>query len=334
MEELIQKIVKQSKELKDKYVNEYNATLSYCCIFSQTDEQYNEFENQTIKTGRLLAKTKTGNLYQINPMETVAGTLKILKIRKPDVTRKELGDCDFKLDNYSNFKEKFLSKEKFKLIERENFEMIELMDNEFNVRVYFSNPPVEEHYELLDKIEMLNKVEKVLYITQASPVVLVSTIDNKGIYNLAPIGMFMNCSSKDPQMVAIAVSNKADTYRNIKETKQFVIGIPKEEMLDKLYKAGDKVDKDIDEFQYTGLTPYNSSIIKAKRIKECAVNIECVYENELETGNHNIIVGKIVACDIEEKLYAEDKVQLRLNIPNIYHLTSNKFLVDNELKEV
>ena len=156
MEELIQTIVKQSKELKDKYIKEFNATLSYCCIFAQADEQYNELEDKTKKIGRLLAETKTGNLYQINPIETVAGTLNILKIRKPDMTRKELGDCDFKINDYEKFKDTYLLKDEFKLIERETFEMIELMDNEFNVRAYFSNPPVEEHYELLDKIEILN----------------------------------------------------------------------------------------------------------------------------------------------------------------------------------
>lgn len=148
MEELIQIITEQSKELKDKYISGYNATLGYCCIFAQNDKQYNEFENEVIRIGCLLDETKTGNIYQINPVETAAGTLKALKIRKPDSTRPELGHCDFKLDNYTDFKENYLSKDNFKLIERETFEMIELIDNEFNVRVYFPN----EDYKLLDKI--------------------------------------------------------------------------------------------------------------------------------------------------------------------------------------
>ena len=42
--------------------------------------------------------------------------------------------------NISEFKEKYLSQKEFKLIMRENFEMIELIDPQFDVRVYFSNP--------------------------------------------------------------------------------------------------------------------------------------------------------------------------------------------------
>ena len=184
------------------------------------------------------------------------------------------------------------------------------------------------------KMEIFDKIEKVLYVTQPSPIVLISTIDRNGINNLAPFGMFMNCSSKEPQMIAVAISPKSDTYTNIKDTKHFVVGIPKEEILEQLYKAGDKFEKGVDEFEITNLTPYDSKNIGSKKIKECRVNIECVFENEMETGNHNIVVGKVVGCDIDEEVYSENKVELRMNMPAIYHITSNKFLVNNQLKEI
>lgn len=186
----------------------------------------------------------------------------------------------------------------------------------------------------MNKLEIINKIEKVVYITQPSPVILVSTISKDNVENVAPFAMFMNCSTKPDNMVAIAISPKTDTYTNIKETKQFVIGIPKENMLDKLYKTGEKVESSISEFELTGLTPYNSKELKCKRIEECIVNIDCTFENEIETGNHNIIVGKVVACDIDEDKYSEDKVTLRNNIPNIYHITGNKFMIDGKMKEV
>lgn len=186
----------------------------------------------------------------------------------------------------------------------------------------------------MKKLDILDKIEKVVYVTQASPVILVSTISKDNIENVAPFAMFMNCSSKPDNMVAIAVSPKSDTYANIKETNQFIIGIPKENMLEKLYKTGEKVDKNISEFEIANLTPYNSKAVKCKRIQECIVNIDCIFENEIETGNHHIIVGKVVACDIDEDKYLEDKVKLRNNIPNIYHITGNKFMVDGKMKEM
>ena len=186
----------------------------------------------------------------------------------------------------------------------------------------------------MNKLEILDKIEKVVYVTQPSPVVLVSTRSIDGIDNVAPFGMFMNCSTKPDNMIAIAISPKTDTYNNIKNTKEFVIGIPKEEMLSKLVKAGEKYDSNISEFDITGLIPYESNKVKCKRIDDCIVNIDCVFVNEIETGNHVIVVGKVVACDIDEDKYSSDKVELRNNIPKIYHVTGNKFVVDNDIKTI
>jgi len=185
----------------------------------------------------------------------------------------------------------------------------------------------------MKKVEILDKIEKVAYLTQPSPVVLVSTISEDNIANVAPFAMFMNCSNKPP-MIAIAISPKTDTYVNIKTTNQFIIGIPKENMLKKLYISGEKVDKNISEFDIANLTPYDSKKLKCKRIKECVVNIDCTFENEIETGNHHIIVGKVIDCDIDLDKYSDDKVLLRSNISNIYHITGNKFMVNGKLKKI
>lgn len=184
------------------------------------------------------------------------------------------------------------------------------------------------------KIEILDKIEKVVYITQPSPIVLVSTIDKNNIDNVAPFGMFMNCSTKPDNMIAIAISPKTDTYKNIKGTKEFIVGIPQESILSKLCKAGEKYESNINEFEITELTPYKSKSLKCKRILECIVNIDCIFINELETGNHNIIVGKVVGCDIDEDKFSEDKLTLRNNIPKIYHITGNTFLVENNIKTI
>ena len=132
---------------------------------------------------------------------------------------------------------------------------------------------------MINKKEVLDKIEKVVYITQPSPVVLVSTTSIDNIDNLAPFGMFMNCSSKPDNMIAIAISPKTDTYRNIIDTKEFIIGMPKEDILSKLCKAGEKYDSTVNEFELTDLTSYQSIKINCKRIKECIVNIDCTFVN-------------------------------------------------------
>ena len=91
---------------------------------------------------------KSGILFKIKPLQTVSGILRLLKIRIPDKTRPERGDADFTIKNFSEFENKYLGKPGFKLMPKDNFYMIELMDKEFDVRVYFSNPPLDKQLNI------------------------------------------------------------------------------------------------------------------------------------------------------------------------------------------
>jgi hypothetical protein len=144
LKEFVKEIVKKADALKNKYTSEKPAPVNYACIFCQTEVQYDDLLKITSTIGKIIKETPTGPLFQIKPLDTVAGRLRLLKIRKPDITRTELGDADFTVSDYPKFKKKYLSRKGFKLIERENFEMIELIDSEFDVRVYFSNPPLDK----------------------------------------------------------------------------------------------------------------------------------------------------------------------------------------------
>ncbi len=131
--------------LKNKYTEEYNATAAWACIFSQSEDEYNKLLEEAKKFGNIYKETTNGPILLLN--EAMAGTVKILKVRKPDPTKTERGDADFTVIDYNKFKEEYRNKENFKLIPRDTFEMIELTEPKAAVRVYFSNPPIEEQYK-------------------------------------------------------------------------------------------------------------------------------------------------------------------------------------------
>ena len=148
LQELVQDIVKQASNLKDKHANQKDAPVHYVAIFAQTKKEYEDLLNIAKQIGNVLKDTPTGPVFKIEPIDTIAGSLRILKIRILDPTWPERGDADFAAKDYQNFKTRYSPKAGFKLIQRETFEMIELIDPAFNVRVYFSNPPVESQYKL------------------------------------------------------------------------------------------------------------------------------------------------------------------------------------------
>ena len=87
---LIQTIVKQSKQLKDKYTWAKEAPVNYAAIFSQTEEEYQNILSVVEEMGyiKIAEETPTGSVFHIKPIETVAGKLQLLKIRTPDPIKK------------------------------------------------------------------------------------------------------------------------------------------------------------------------------------------------------------------------------------------------------
>ena len=139
----VKKIVEKATALKNKHIDEKNMPVNYACIFSQSKEEYDKLLEVTRKIGNVIKDTPTGLLFLIEPLQTISGTLRLLKIRVPDSTRPELGDADFTVSNFPEFEKKYVSKTGFKLIKKEDFVMIELMDPKFDVRAYFSNSPLD-----------------------------------------------------------------------------------------------------------------------------------------------------------------------------------------------
>ena len=154
--EIVKEIVEKADDLKVRYTAEREAKVNYACIFSQNDDEYEIFRKILEENGNaVLEETSTGPLFRIKDLDTIAGTLKLLKIRKYDDKHPDLGDADFTVSNYSKFKEECLKKpenfklilkkpENFKLISGDGYEMIELTETGSDVRAYFSNPPIDE----------------------------------------------------------------------------------------------------------------------------------------------------------------------------------------------
>ena len=105
---LLRWIVEQAQKLTDKHTREDTARVNYACIFSQNTEEYDMFIRSANKMGKVIRDTPTGPLFNIKPLETKAGKLRLIKIRLPDKTRPERGDADFTVSDYSTFKKSAL----------------------------------------------------------------------------------------------------------------------------------------------------------------------------------------------------------------------------------
>ncbi|WP_029520331.1 flavin reductase family protein [Persephonella sp. IF05-L8] len=164
------------------------------------------------------------------------------------------------------------------------------------------------------EIDLKNLDAKQIYKLMTSiivprPIAWVSTISKDGVYNLAPFSYFAGISS-DPPLLLISVGRKdtkekKDTWQNIEETGEFVVNMVTKEILEKMNITALPFDREIDEFEKAGLTPVPSSVVRAPRVKEAPVNIECKSFEIIQIGKMGIILGEILKVHVKEDILNE-----------------------------
>ena len=145
---ITRKIVAEARKLNAAHTDEPNAPVNYACVFAQSQTEYEELIDAASHLGSVAEDTATGPVFHIAPLATDAGTLRLLKIRRPDSKRPERGDADFTVANYETFKKTHLGRQGWALIQRKNMEMLELIDPAFEVLAYYSHPTLAEVLKL------------------------------------------------------------------------------------------------------------------------------------------------------------------------------------------
>lgn len=156
------------------------------------------------------------------------------------------------------------------------------------------------------------------------PIGWISTISEDGIHNLAPFSYF-NAVGDDPPHIMFSTvhSNNLnkDTLNNVLATKQFVVNMVTEDLVEQMNRTSQPIAANESEFELAGLTPIASSLIKPPRVKECKITMECemVHHYKLENskaGGATIVIGKIVLFHIDERVLLENyKINLETYKP-------------------
>ena len=153
------------------------------------------------------------------------------------------------------------------------------------------------------------------------PIGWISSISEDGMPNLAPFSFF-NVVGDDPPHVLFSTSHannhKKDTLNNVLTTKQFVVNMVTEEIVEQMNITGQNVPHDVNEFELADLTPIDSVKIKPPRVLESPVSFECELVHHYTLENHKfgggtIIIGKIVMFHFNDEVLLENH---KINLEN------------------
>jgi len=149
------------------------------------------------------------------------------------------------------------------------------------------------------------------------PIGWISSVNSKGVYNLAPYSFFNAvCYSPPTVMFSAGAGNtdggSKDSAGNIEATGEFVCNLSTWSTREQMNASSANVPADVDEIAMTGLTPVPSKLVKVPRIAEAPVNLECRFLKSVDipgwtcADDYQVIFGEVVGIHIADEFITED----------------------------
>lgn len=149
------------------------------------------------------------------------------------------------------------------------------------------------------------------------PISVIGTRNENGSFNLAPFSFFTGVSAK-PFIIAFCPTvrskdgSEKDTLKNIKREKEFTVNFCTENNYEKVNLASTELSYGESEFDFTGLTPLPSDLIKAPRLKESPIHFECKLRDLISYGNEpgagNLVTGEVLRVHVDDEIYQDGKI--------------------------
>jgi len=104
-----------------------------------------------------------------------------------------------------------------------------------------------------------------------------------------------------------------DTLSNIEETGEFVVNIVSMSFSNTMHESSKSHPPEADEFEKAGLTPAPCEVVKARRVEEAGVSMECLLDRVLPIGSDHLVIGRMVRFHVEDELYRAGRIDVAIS---------------------
>jgi len=167
------------------------------------------------------------------------------------------------------------------------------------------------------------------------PIAWITSLSESGIINLAPFSFF-NAVGSDPVFIVVGISPRSDgspkdTSRNIETSGEFVVNLVTEEFLDSMNVSAVDFPPNHSEVTAARLHAAPSIHIKAPRLAQAQVSLECKLHGRQQLGSNTLIIGQVVMFHVADHLVGE-RMHIngfapigRMGSPSTYCRTTDRF---------
>ena len=118
--------------------------------------------------------------------------------------------------------------------------------------------------------------------------------------NVMPVG-WSTIASGTPLLYAVAINAHHHTTRLIRETREFVVAAPSAAMAAAALYCGTHSGRDGDKIKPSGLQLAEASSVRVPLLKGAVYNLECTLHAEVESGDHVLFIGQVVAAHLDDQ---------------------------------
>jgi len=176
------------------------------------------------------------------------------------------------------------------------------------------------------------------------PIGWITSLDSKGVINLAPYSFFNAVCYRPPTVVFAAGTGPSpedggdwskDTRRNIEQTGEFVCNIATWNTREQLNQTSASVSSDVDEMALAGLTPEPSQMVKPPSVAEAPVHLECRYIKSMEIPHWDqpdqyfVVFGEVIGVHVRDDMITADGLINIAKMRPIGRLGYNDYAVVN-----
>jgi flavin reductase (DIM6/NTAB) family NADH-FMN oxidoreductase RutF len=165
------------------------------------------------------------------------------------------------------------------------------------------------------RLDWMDAHELLVAAVLPRPIAFVSTIGEDGVNNVAPFSFFTAISVK-PAYVGFSImvqEGRKDTLVNVEFSKDFVINVVTEKLVDAMNEASKDYPSNIDEFKEVGLTPVKGDLVRSPMVAESPVNMECRLVKILEFGEapriNSFVIGEVLRVHVKDDLWIDNKIK-------------------------
>lgn len=158
-------------------------------------------------------------------------------------------------------------------------------------------------------------------IVAPRPIGWISSRSKDGKFNLAPFSFFNMISTK-PCLIMFCSEGYKDSVAFVEETGEFAANLVSSNLAVAMNATSVNAPRGVSEFEYSGLTPADCTLIAAPRVAEAYATLECVVTEIRQPRDRHgnpvtaiMVVGEVVGVHISDHILTDGLVDIAKSRP-------------------